>query len=424
MACARMAARHPMLYSLLPARAARTIAGFGAWAVTAIEGDNIKSPSQLLVDVSEIARADAGTGIQRVVRNILLQLLKAPPSGFEIKPVYASRHHSYRYAEQYRTKLMAQDCGAHSDLPVQIHPGDVFLGLDLAAHLLPHHHRTLGQWKNSGVKLFFLMHDLFPVRHPEWFNPKRARTFHRWLRTLAIYSDCVLCVSKATADDLEKWLASRYRIRNGALPVRSFHLGTDFSVQTPSQGQADTADDFRRRFQGRPCVMMVGTIEPRKGYAQALSAFETLWRQDMQVNLLIVGKTGWKVDRLISRLRQHPEAGARLHWFDDADDHQLLQLYNITDGLLMASEGEGFGLPVIEAARFNKPLLLRDIPVFREIAGIAAEYFTGTESDTLALALQNWLRLISAGKAPAAQAIKCQNWADSTAQLIHAMELP
>lgn len=169
---------------------------------------------------------------------------------------------------------------------------------------------------------------------------------------------------------------------------------------------------------------MVGTIEPRKGYSQALSAFDALWQQNVQVNLVIVGKMGWKVDELASRLRQHPEAGVRLHWFDDVDDHQLLQLYNITDGLLMASEGEGFGLPVIEAARFNKPLLLRDIPVFREIAGIAAEYFTGTEPDALALALRNWLSLISAGKVPASRTIKCQNWAESTAQLIHAMELP
>ena len=420
-AYARAAAHLPALYSFLPAGTARKIVNLGA--ATSIEADEIKYPSQLLVDVSEIARNDAGTGIQRVVRNILLQLLREPPSGYEVKPVYASRHEGYRYAERYRATLLAQDCGEHSDLPVQTRPGDIFLGLDLAAHLLPHHHRTLGYWKNNGIKLFFLMHDLFPVSHPEWFNPKRPRTFRRWLRTLAIYSDCVLCVSKATANDLERWLVGRYGIENGVLPVRSFHLGTDFSSVVQAPDQAAMADELNLSFQGRGCILMVGTIEPRKGYVQALAAFEALWQQDIQVNLVIVGKAGWKVDGLVTRLRQHPEAGLRLHWFENADDEKLRQLYTMADGLLMASEAEGFGLPVIEASRFDKPLLLRDIPVFREISGAGAEYFKGVEPEALTLALRNWLSSISARQSPASGSIKCQNWAESTAQLVLAMEL-
>lgn len=418
---ARAAFRYPMLYSLLTAGAARKMARLGA--ATSITAGELQSPGQLLVDVSEIAKNDAGTGIQRVVRNILLQLLREPPSGYVIRPVYASRHEGYRYAERYRAALLVEDCGENPDLPVRTRPGDIFLGLDLAAHLLPHHHHTLGQWKAGGVKLLFVMYDLFPVRHPEWFTPKRPRTFRRWLRTLAIFSDCVLCISKATADDLENWFHEQYGICRQALPVRSFHLGTDFLTAGQMPRQAEAANQLMLRFRGHPIIMMVGTVEPRKGYAQALSAFELLWRQGAQVNLIIFGKAGWRVDGVVSRLRLHPEAGARLHWFEDAGDELLLQLYNLADGFLMASEGEGYGLPVIEAARFNKPLLLRDIPIFREIAEMEAQYFTGLEPDALAEALRNWLSLISAGTAPVPQAIKCQNWAESTEQLVLAMEL-
>ena len=39
---------------------------------------------------------------------------------------------------------------------------------------------------------------------------------------------------------------------------------------------------------------MVGTLEPRKGYLQALDAFERLWEQGVEVNLVIVGREGWK----------------------------------------------------------------------------------------------------------------------------------
>jgi glycosyltransferase involved in cell wall biosynthesis len=420
--CARAGLRYPALYSLLTVRSARKAIKIAiAPTKPRATQDTLR---QLLVDVSEIVKRDAGTGIQRVVRNILLQLLYKPPAGYEIRPVYASRYKSYRYADRFCAALLERNCIENPDLPVRFAPGDVFLGLDLAAHLLPHHHRTLGQWKASGIRLFFLIYDLLPVHRPDWFNPKRAKTFRRWLRTLAIYSDCLICISETTSEDLEKWLLKQHGLEEGSLPVRSFHLGTDFTDENHNIEKGNTETDrCITRLQGRRSILMVGTIEPRKGYAQALSAFEILWGQENQINLVIVGKAGWKVDQLIDRLRKHPEAGIRLHWFENASDELLLQLYGIADGLLIASEGEGFGLPVIEAARFNKPILMRDIPVLREIANTDAQYFKGIDANTLASALRNWLHLIAAGQAPFSRAIKSQTWAESTEQLVLSMTL-
>ena len=62
----------------------------------------------------------------------------------------------------------------------------------------------------------------------------------------------------------------------------------------------------------------------------------------------------------------------------------------------MASEGEGFGLAIVEGARHGKPLILRDIPVFREIAGKHAFYFRGDTPEELAKALREWFSLRAA----------------------------
>jgi glycosyltransferase involved in cell wall biosynthesis len=67
---------------------------------------------------------------------------------------------------------------------------------------------------------------------------------------------------------------------------------------------------------------MVGTIEPRKGYAQALDAFEAIWRDGCPIQLVIVGRIGWKVESLVARLRSHEQIGDRLRWFDSADDRK------------------------------------------------------------------------------------------------------
>ena len=66
---------------------------------------------------------------------------------------------------------------------------------------------------------------------------------------------------------------------------------------------------------------MVGTIEPRKGYQQVLDAFDRLWGQRQDVNLIIVGAEGWRnvpqdmrrtIPQLLARLQLHPERQRRL----------------------------------------------------------------------------------------------------------------
>jgi glycosyltransferase involved in cell wall biosynthesis len=92
-------------------------------------------------------------------------------------------------------------------------------------------------------------------------------------------------------------------------------------------------------------------------------------------------------------------------------------VYKASACLIFASEGEGFGLPIVEGARHGLPLLLRDIPVFREIAGPHATYFTGTAPADLAGAVAHWLDLRERGEAPQSSGIRIQTWAESAEQL-------
>jgi glycosyltransferase involved in cell wall biosynthesis len=136
---------------------------------------------------------------------------------------------------------------------------------------------------------------------------------------------------------------------------------------------------------------MVGTLEPRKGHEQALDAFDMLWQSGVDVNLVFVGKEGWLVDRLLARISGHPERGRRLHWLEGISDEYLRRIYEASSCLLLPSEGEGFGLPVIEALRHGTPVLARDLPVTREIAGADAAYFSGHDGASLASAVRAWL---------------------------------
>lgn len=375
-------------------------------------------PRQLLVDVSIIARNDAGSGIQRVVRALLLRLLQSPPDGFVVRPVQATRKQAYHYADHYLAKLNGQSLAESSNGDVvQAAAGDVFLGLDLTSRILPRRQNELLRWRQQGVKLVVVVYDLLPVLHPDWFTPLAHKAFPRWLATLAVHADALFCISASVAKQMDDWLHQQYRMQPAALPTCWFHLGADLAAsQLPSNREENPGYTLFEEGPG-PVILMVGTVEPRKGHAQVLDALEILWERGGEVRLVIVGKPGWHMEAMTARLRQHPEAGKRLVWLEQAGDVELAHLYHRSDGLVMASEAEGFGLPLVEAAQHGIPLLVRDIEVFREIAGAHASYFTASTGAELAPVLARWLDQLRASSAPDSRSMPWLTWSESANRL-------
>ena len=123
------------------------------------------------------------------------------------------------------------------------------------------------------------------------------------------------------------------------------------------------------------------------------------------------------MEALVERLRTHPELGKRLFWLEGISDEYLDKIYAASACLIAASAGEGFGLPLIEAARHKLPILARNIPVFREVAGTYASYFNGNKSDDLACAIHDWLALFVKDKHPKSANMPWLTWAQSAERL-------
>jgi glycosyltransferase involved in cell wall biosynthesis len=167
-----------------------------------------------------------------------------------------------------------------------------------------------------------------------------------------------------------------------------------------------------------PAFLMVGTLEPRKGHRQALDAFEILWKKGVRANLVIIGKEGWKIQDFVERLKRHPALGAQLFWLDNAADEYLEKIYAASTCLIAASEGEGFGLPLIEAAQHGLPIIARDLPVFREVVGEHVSYFKGLEPEDLATAVAEWLKLYEAKSQVQSSGMNWLTWTQSAEMLL------
>lgn len=370
------------------------------------------APRQLLVDVSELIKHDARTGIQRVVRNILREWLKDPPAGYLVAPVYATAQEPYRYARRYAREFVgAQPTDALADDVIECAAGDIFFGLDLQPEVVPAHAATYSAMRAQGVKVVFMVYDLLPVTMPQYFGEGADVNHARWLTAVA-KGDGAICISRTVSDELTDWMGGQ-GIANPHFQNTWVHLGADLDQDKGGGELIGDEAALVQTIQAAPSLLMVGTLEPRKGHQQVLEACEVLWAQGQEFNLVIVGKAGWKTEQLTERLAAHPLRGLRLFWMSSASDALLQALYQRASALLAASYGEGYGLPLIEAAQRGVPVIARDIPVFREVGQSGAYYFQEEDAPGLAATLQAWDALRAKGAAPSSAHVPVQTWRDS-----------
>ncbi|TAM06458.1 MAG: glycosyltransferase [Paraburkholderia sp.] len=372
---------------------------------------------QLLVDISELVRIDARSGIQRVVRGVLAELLGNPPKGFKVEPVYATTDQpGYRYARQFTSRFCGSS-GADSDEPVDAFNGDIYIGLDLQPIVVSAQEDYLLDWHRRGIKIHFVVYDLLPVLLPHAFPDGASPAHRRWLEIVSRF-DGVACISRAVADEFQEWLQAFGEDRGRPFELNWFHLGADIANTAPTRGLPDNAHQVLAGMDERPSFLMVGTLEPRKGHGQVIECFEKLWKDNIDVNLVVVGKTGWMTKPLAERIRSDRNYGKRLFWLEAISDEFLQKIYAASSCLIAASEGEGFGLPLIEAAKHKVPIIARDIPVFHEVAGEYAHFFPNDLSgEALSSAIKEWLALYRIGTHPRSEAMPWLTWKASTAQL-------
>lgn len=385
--------------------------------------NRVPDQPQFLLDISSLVQSDAKSGIQRVVRSLLAEFLANPPAGFNVQPIYFDGN-IYRYAKRFSALITGTvDTGA--DSVVDFWQDDVYLSLDLIMHLTPRVHAFHTNLVARGIKFYFIVYDILLAQHPEWWPEGTATQFDVWLRSISTIATGLICISRAVEYELEQWLAAHppARVEHGPM-IGSFHLGADVRNSLPSRGMPSTSARVLEQTRSRTSFVMVSTIEPRKGYAQALTAFELLWAKGHDVNLIIVGKRGWLVEETTRRLASHSENDQRLFWLEGISDEYLERVYQESQCLIAASEGEGFGLPLIEAAQHKLPIIARDIPVFREVAGGHAYYFQADQPAELAQAIESWLVLYKADQHPKSNNMPWLTWRESAAQLLKALNLP
>ncbi|MEX3640003.1 glycosyltransferase family 4 protein [Paraburkholderia sp. BR14320] len=385
---------------------------------------------RLYFDVTELAGFDKGTGIQRVTRALLQALRQRPPKDWKVVAVRGDGS-SGRFVTA--TSLAEHQLTGQPESPdeIAIEPaaGDIFLSVDLAYNITPSLREELVRFRSHGVGIYFVVYDLIPLMYPEWFEGTNAwfegndylQLFNYWFDCVSEEGDGLICISESVQTDVQAWIRQHPLRRPEPPQLGYFHLGSDIAESIPSTGLPAEAGEVLARLKSATTFLMVGTLEPRKGHELALDAIEALWAEGKDVNLVFVGRAGWKIERLIERLKTHPRLGRQLFWLDGISDEYLREVYMASSALLALSCAEGFGLPLVEAAHYRLPLIARSIPVFREICADAATYFTGSSHTELHALLQQWISQRANGEILFPDNMEVLSWPESAMQLMRAV---
>lgn len=265
-----------------------------------------------------------------------------------------------------------------SNNSLQMGTHDVLVLLDSSWHIP--YWGEIQRIQANGAMLGAVIYDLLPATLPESFTAEQIYHFGRWWNQAYVKADFIAAISRSVLEDVKSHTPKQSAQRQ--IPGGAFRLGRDFTSSS-SLGPSNATTPSRLGLDFGPYYLSVGTFSPRKNQSFVLDAFESLWKAQNPAKLVFVGSGGWHSESLIDRLQSHPEWNERLFWFDDLNDAELQYCYQRASGLITASRGEGFNLPIVEALHHGCPVFASDIPVHREVGGDYAAYFSLEQTSAL-----------------------------------------
>ena len=214
--------------------------------------------------------------------------------------------------------------------------------------------QTMGTWGRD-YRVVLTLHDLIYYRHP---TPPRNlpsavrllwRAFHlAWWpqRVLLNRADAVVTVSETTRD-----LIARHRLTRRPVTV------------VPNA--PDPVPDLPRAPRTRSLVYM-GSFMPYKNVELPARAMTRLPGWELHLMSPVTAEQRTRLTELAGE--------GTLVFHDGASDEVYRDVLRGATALVSGSRDEGFGLPLVEAMTLGTPLVVSDIPVFREVGGAAGAY--------------------------------------------------
>lgn len=201
--------------------------------------------------------------------------------------------------------------------------------------------------------------DLSPFVFPQMYRRKHRLLFRLtlWLATKRAWQ--LATISEAMVTEI------RQRYPKLRQPLSAIPLSLNSWAQQRVTGKK-TQEVIKRYNLPEKYLLSISTIQPRKNYEGMLKGFAMFAHAHPEYQYLVVGQKGWLFNEVFA-LVEGLHITDRVRFLDYVPDEDLPVLLDRSSGLMYASFYEGFGIPALNAAYRGVPVLVSELPVFREV---------------------------------------------------------
>lgn len=233
--------------------------------------------------------------------------------------------------------------------------------------------------KAPSGKTILTIHDIRRM-HPEWGVVERT-AYKAVVGKSLTGADHVITVSEAMRQDILSFYPG--------IPISVIYNGLD--AQAFDRVSESDLQAVRRKFAlPEEFVLAVGHFENRKNYLRLVDAFARLRDKGRACSLLIVGNDSGLRKTIEERI-ESAKLSDRVKTLSCLSDLEVRCVYKLCSLFVFPSSYEGFGIPILEAMAAKRPMVLSDIPVFREITQDKGVYFPHDDVESMAIAIEKVL---------------------------------
>ena len=219
--------------------------------------------------------------------------------------------------------------------------------------------------QRHGFRFAMVCHDIIPLLFPQFYKPGDVAAFGDYHSVAFGLADLVLCATRTVERDAHDY-CRKTGLALGRTAIVPF--GADAVAGRASAEAVPRLGLTAGRF-----ILLVGTIEPRKGHRLMLQVWQRLMAAGMTQcagwKLVFVGRRGWMVDELLADIDAMQQRTGTLLALCDLDDALLSALYEDAAFCVYPSLYEGYGLPIVEAFLHGRAVIASRGGAIPEVVG-------------------------------------------------------
>ena len=194
------------------------------------------------------------------------------------------------------------------------------------------------------TRLFMIVHDCMVFSEPKnytFFQRLYARIASKTFKQ----ADCIIAVSETTKQALHDIFHLQYN------KIKTISNTTNFYVESKREKN----------------FLYIGDMRKTKNLPNLIRGFSAFLKiSDSSDNLIIAGRKKYEY-ALLQKLVEELKLEDRVVFTGYVSEEEKRKLFEIAKALVLISDNEGFGIPLIEAALNRLPVICSDIPIFHEI---------------------------------------------------------